>query len=67
MTAPEQWDKRDPLIILLEREAASCKGCKHELFYTAFDFRVWICKFKDKNGKRPNHGKRCKNYSLGEG
>lgn len=67
MTLDDKWDSRDPLVIILERESRSCKGCKHELFYTAFDLAVWICKFKDKNGKRLNHGTRCKNYSLGEG
>jgi hypothetical protein len=58
----EEWDDRDPLIILLERESQSCKGCAHELFYTAFDAAVWICTTKDEKDKRRNHGRRCKQY-----
>lgn len=67
MSVKESWEYDNPETVAIRKEGKTCKGCKHELFYTAFDFRVWICKFKDKNGKRPSHGTRCKNYSLREG
>jgi hypothetical protein len=65
MTSKE-WDDRDPLIILLERESKSCKGCKHEQFYTGWDLAIWICTTKDKNDKRRHHGRRCDQYSTRE-
>lgn len=58
----EQRRYRDPLEVVIADEAKTCKGCAHELFYTAFEEAVWICTSKDKKGKRRNHGRRCENY-----
>lgn len=45
---------RDPLIILMERENGTCKGCRHELI--VFDRKVCA---KSITGK---HGRRCSAY-----
>lgn len=60
----ESWEYGDPEKVAITRESKTCKGCKHELFYTAFDLAVWICTSKDKNDKRRQHGRRCENYSA---
>lgn len=62
----ESWEYGDPARVAVIRESKTCKGCKHEQFYTAFNMAVWICTAKDKNDKRRNHGKRCAMYSTRE-
>jgi hypothetical protein len=47
---------RDPLDILIERENASCKGCKHEI--TLFGERKTCATITRKWGKR------CSGYQL---
>ena len=47
-----QRDYRDPLLVLLEREAASCKGCAHAI--AVFDRQA--C------GKGRKFGRRCEQY-----
>jgi hypothetical protein len=62
MNAKESWEYGNPEAVAIRKEGATCKGCKHEQFYTAFDLAVWICTTKDKNSMRRNHGKRCDQY-----
>lgn len=59
---PSRMMSRDPLEILLAEESRTCRGCIHQLHDTAFGITVTICTAKDKNGKRRNHGRRCKDY-----
>ena len=59
---PTRWYGRDPLQILIEKEARTCRGCIHQVHAVAFGTAVTICTAKDKNGKRRNHGRRCKDY-----
>jgi len=59
---PSQMMFRDPLEILLAEEARTCRGCTHQVHAVAFGTAVTICTAKDKNGKRRNHGRRCKDY-----
>lgn len=66
MSAKESWEYRNPEEVALIKERKSCKGCKHEQFYTAFDLAVWICTTKNKNDKRRHHGRRCDQYSTRE-
>lgn len=58
----ESWEYQDPQEVAIRKEEKTCKGCKHERFYTAFDMAVWICTAKDKKDKRRNHGRRCEAY-----
>lgn len=58
MTLPA-WAYKDPLQIVLEKEARSCKGCKRERLETAFG-KVFV--FCELPGKK--HGKRCKSYEA---
>lgn len=53
----EQWRFRDPLAILLDAEARSCKGCTHSA--VAFDRQY--C------GKGKKHGRRCGAYQEKQG
>lgn len=53
----------DPLEILLAKEARTCRGCDGEHHAVAFGQTVTICTKKDQNGKRRNHGRRCKDYT----
>lgn len=48
----ERWRYGDPLTILLQKEASTCKGCAHAA--VAFDRR-----YCDKGKK---YGKRCGQY-----
>lgn len=59
---PSRMLFRDPLEILLAEEARTCRGCTHQLHAVAFGTAVTVCTAKDKNGKRRNHGRRCKDY-----
>ncbi len=59
---PTRMMFRDPLEILLAEEARTCRGCTHQVHAFAFGTAVTICTAKDKNGKRRNHGRRCKDY-----
>ncbi len=52
----------DPLSILLRREARTCKGCKFEHSDTVFGKRLTVCTFIANNGRRGQHGRRCKSY-----
>ena len=47
---------RDPLDVLISREAKTCKGCKHELEGVIWGSIVTVCTKKQK------HGRRCKQY-----
>jgi hypothetical protein len=58
----EQRMYRDPLVVLLEVESRSCRGCMHQKDFVAFGKPVTICMAKDEKNKRRNHGKRCKAY-----
>ena len=60
--ALDSYRYRDPLEILLRDEARTCRGCIHQVHAVAFGTAVTICTAKDKNGKRRNHGRRCKDY-----
>lgn len=57
----EQRQYRDPLQVLLDAEAKTCKGCVHEMRIDAWEKKVWICKLKSKK-----HGNRCKFYAEAE-
>ena len=59
---PSRMMFRDPLEILLAEEARTCRGCTHQVHAVAFGTAVTICTAKDKNGKRRNHSRRCKDY-----
>lgn len=50
------YQYRDPLNVLMAREAISCKGCRHEVCYRVWGETVRICA----RGKR--HGRRCRSY-----
>lgn len=64
---PSRLVFRDPLEILLAEEARTCRGCASEHTETIWGKPIKICTAKDANGKRRNHGKRCKDYNnLGE-
>lgn len=54
--------RSDPLSILLRREARTCKGCVYELADTVFGKTLTVCTFITTNGKRGQHGRRCKSY-----
>ena len=62
MTVKERWEYGNPETVAIWKEGQTCKGCAHELFYTAFDAAIWICTTKDEKDKRRNHGRRCKQY-----
>lgn len=51
---------RDPLAVLLTKEAATCKGCSHSETITAFGQKHQTC------NKRRKHGNRCKHYREAE-
>jgi hypothetical protein len=55
-----QGDFRDPLIILLERERRTCKGCIHR----SIAWSVEACEHPRRTGKA---AKRCKFYVTKEG
>jgi len=50
-------DYRDPLDILLAREAATCAGCGSAITIIAFGEKRKVCKWKSKK-----YGRRCKFY-----
>jgi hypothetical protein len=58
----EQRMYRDPLQILLEDEAKTCKGCKHEHRQWLWGNLIKLCTKKKPDGKRRNYGARCKDY-----
>ena len=60
----EQRMYRDPLTVLLDEEARTCRGCSHEHQATVFGNQMTICIKKMSNGKRRDHGKRCKDYAT---
>ena len=47
---------RDPLEVLLEDEAHTCKGCAHIELHVMFGEQVEVC------GKSRRVGNRCKHY-----
>ncbi len=47
---------RDPLEILIAREARTCKGCAFERVKRVFEIKLVTC------SKGRKHGKRCKKY-----
>lgn len=53
---------RDPLEILLAREARACRGCVHQHTEQAFGVAVTICTQRHDNGTRRKHGRRCEIY-----
>lgn len=53
---------RDPLKILIARESRTCRGCIHQHTERAFGADVTVCTKSDENGRRRNHGRRCKDY-----
>lgn len=55
-------DYRDPLEILIEREAQTCKGCIHQRTERAFGVPITVCLKTDKDGKQREHGRRCVEY-----
>ena len=59
---PSRLMFRDPLQILLANEARTCRGCIHRHTDRAFGVDVTVCNKTDENGKRRNHGRRCKDY-----
>jgi hypothetical protein len=60
--AKRSFEYRDPLEVLIRKEAGTCKGCKFELKGTVFGKTLLVCTAKDNKGLRSNHGKRCKDY-----
>lgn len=56
MVTLESWRYGDPLQALMREEAASCKGCIHEVIEKCFSEKLMTCKLKK------THGKRCKKY-----
>lgn len=66
MTAFPSQDYRDPLEILLAREARTCRGCIYQHTERAFGTDVTICTRKNDNGTRRQHGRRCKDYREDE-
>ena len=53
---------RDPLDVLLYKEAATCKGCIYEHSDFAFGKKLTVCTKVDDRGIRERHGRRCKHY-----
>jgi len=53
---------RDPLDLLIAAESKSCKGCVHQFSQQAFGEIITVCTKVRADGKRHNHGKRCKDY-----
>lgn len=51
---------RDPLDILIEAEARTCKGCQFEVKEKIFEVVVTACK------KNRKHGKKCTQYKEKE-
>jgi hypothetical protein len=60
---PSNMIFRDPLRILLAREAKTCKGCTHQYRDRIFNQDIVVCTKTDVNGKRRHHGRRCKDYN----
>ena len=56
---------RDPLDILIAEEARTCRGCHYEHVETLWGQVIKICKKVMDNGKRRQHGKRCRDYLEG--
>ncbi len=56
----EQWKYGNPLDVLVEQEARSCKGCRHLDHVRIVGEMVLVCK----KGKNPI--KRCKKYQEEE-
>lgn len=52
-------ETRDPLQIVIEREARTCKGCENEVKTVMFGGVIKTCE------KRKKHGKRCAQYVEG--
>lgn len=53
---------RDPLKILMAKEARTCKGCVYQLHDRVFGQDIVVCTKIDADGKRLRHGRRCKHY-----
>lgn len=47
---------RDPLDILIAREAKTCTGCSNEIIAILWGTTTRVCSLRKK------HGKRCKSY-----
>lgn len=63
---PSRLLYRNPLEILLAKEAKTCRGCSSQHTETIWGKSITICTAKDDKGKRRNHGKRCKDYKPEE-
>ena len=63
---PSRLLYRNPLEILLAEEAKTCRGCTSQHTERVWGQDITICTAKDYNGKRRNHGRRCKDYTTGE-
>lgn len=65
MTLPASRYK-DPLLVLLEEEARSCRGCIHEKSARLMGTTHTVCTKLLPGGKRRQHGKRCQSFNDGE-
>jgi hypothetical protein len=52
---PSHWYNRDPLDVLIQKEARSCKACVHEIREVAFGQTVMLCALGRKHGNRCGH------------
>lgn len=53
---------KDPLLVLLEDEARSCRGCHYEKTARLMGTTHTVCTKLLPGGKRRNHGKRCRAF-----
>lgn len=63
---PSRLLNKSPLDILIAEESKTCRGCTSQHTETVWGTPITICTAKDHNGKRRNHGKRCKAYNPEE-
>jgi hypothetical protein len=62
MTVLDHYKYGNPLDVLIAEENKTCRGCQYEHKASAFGSIVVICTKQNDQGKRRQHGKRCKNY-----
>lgn len=67
METPSRLLFKDPLRILMAKEARTCKGCIHQHSDYAFGIEVVVCKKIDEKGRNRRHGRRCKDYKENNG
>ncbi|MEQ1663194.1 MAG: hypothetical protein ABL877_10920 [Thiobacillus sp.] len=60
---PSRLLNKSPLDILIAEESKTCRGCTNQHTERLWGQDYTICTDKDANGKRRNHGKRCKAYN----